>query len=455
MGKLKQRYTAEKYCLMLTLSLGLVACAQQPRDTASAPPPTVSDNLLKDVEKQGAPPASGSTEASASTVPDTPSDSTPEHPLTTTRPGLWDKLTPPDTPASGADSPSDLWHRIRTGFALPHYDHPKVQAEAREYATQEHLDTVAQRATPYMYYVVQEVEKRGMPSEVALVPIIESTYSPGAVSSNGATGIWQFIPSTGRHMGLTRNFWYDGRRDIIASTAAALTYLQRLNADFDGDWLITLAAYNAGEGRLRRAIQKNQQAGKPTDFWSLDLPQETMTYIPRLLGVAAIVNHPEDFGVSLASIPDTPYLASVDVDNQINLNVAAQIAGMSRAELKRLNPGLLRGITDPKGTTTLLLPVDKAERFSRRLAKADPGSLQSHTLAKAPAKKRQTRTARQSNGTAAQEYVVRQGDTLGAIARDFSISVAQLEHWNADQLNAKYLLPGIKLRVAAPAEAGS
>ena len=443
---------------MLTLSLGLITCAQQPRDTASAPSPTISDNLLKEAEKQGAPPASDSTQASASAAaaPDTPSDSTPEHPLTTTRPGLWDsleqQLTLPDTPSTGADSPPDLWSRIRAGFALPDYDHPQAQTEAREYASSpEHLDTVTQRATPYMYYVVHEVEKRGMPTEIALVPIIESAYSPGAVSPRGAAGIWQFIPSTGRHMGLTRNFWYDGRRDVIASTAAALTYLQRLNADFDGDWLITLAAYNAGEGRLRRAIQKNQQAGKPTDFWSLDLPQETATYVPRLLGIAALVNHPEDFGVSLASIPDTPYLASVDVDNQINLNVAAQIAGMSRAELKRLNPGLLRGITDPKGTTTLLLPADKAERFSRRLVKADPDMLQSHTLAKPPAKKPRAR----SKTPGQQEYVVRKGDTLGAIANDFRISVAQLESWNADQLNDKYLLPGIKLRVAAPTEAGS
>ncbi|MDP1708687.1 MAG: transglycosylase SLT domain-containing protein [Gammaproteobacteria bacterium] len=447
---------------MLTLSLGLVACAQQPRDTAAAPSPTISDNLSKEVEKQGDPPASDSTEASASTIPDTPSDSAPEHPLTTTRPGLWDsleqQLTPPDTPTAEADSPSDLWHRIRAGFALPHYDHPKVQAEARAYATsQEHVDTVTQRATPYMYYVVQELEKRGMPTEIALVPIIESAYSPGAVSASGAAGIWQFIPSTGRHMGLTRNFWYDGRRDVIASTAAALTYLQRLNTEFDGDWLITLAAYNAGEGRLRRAIQKNQRAGRPADFWSLDLPQETATYVPRLLGIAALVNHPEEFGITLASIPNAPYLASVDVDNQINLNVAAQIAGMSRDELRRLNPGLLRGITDPKGTTTLLLPADKAEKFSRRLASIDPGTLQSHSLAKPQASKQSA--PKQASGVTApgqqKKYVVRQGDTLGAIARDFSISLAQLERWNADQLNGKYLTPGITLKIYPPAKAGS
>lgn len=442
-----------------------MAACTQPRIGADAgAAPETSDNLLKEVEKQGAPPSSDSSAIAAAASPDTPSASTPENHLIATLPGLLDRLEEQLAPPASLVTPiaedaprPDLWGRIRSGFALPYYDHPKVQAEAREYASQEHLDTITRRATPYMYYVVREVEKRGMPTEIALVPIIESAYSPGAVSVNGATGIWQFIPSTGRHMGLTRNFWYDGRRDIIASTAAALTYLQRLNADFDGDWLITLAAYNAGEGRLRRAIQKNQQAGKPIDFWSLDLPQETATYVPRLLGVAALVNTPEEFGVTLTSIADAPYLASVDVDNQINLNVAAQIAGMSRDELRRLNPGLLRGITDPKGTTTLLLPADKAEKFSQRLARTDPGRLQSHSLEKPPAQKRRPRAPKQASGAATpgqQDYIVRKGDTLGAIARAFSISVAQLERWNADRLNGKYLIPGITLKVYPPASAG-
>ena len=411
------------------------------------------DNTSKIQAESGQPPPA----ASANTSPDVnlvPSDPRYENHLITTTPNLWESLgetfaSPEGLTAPIAEEPlrKDLWDRIRAGLSLPYHSHPKVLAEAEEYAaSQDYLDTVTRRAKPYMYYVVREVEKRHMPTEIALLPIIESAFLASAKSTSGAVGIWQFIPSTGRHYGLKKTFWYDGRRDVIASTDAALKYLQKLNTDFGGDWLLTLAAYNAGEGAVQRAINKNQQANKPTDFWSLDLARETETYVPRLLGIAAIVARPEDFGVSLNNIPDAPYLASVDIDSQINLNVAAKIAGISREELTRLNPGLLRGVTDPKGKSKLLLPADKAAQFSLRLA----------TLAQDRRMSlRQTKRAKSSGAADTAQrrpiyYVVREGDTLAAIARRLKTTAANLSSWNADRLGGKYLQPGVKLRLHAP-----
>lgn len=468
MRRLNYSFTGVRLGLILLIYMGLAACAQPsaPVPAKPAQPSADSDNPLSSLVESGEPPPSSRPEApSASTTP--PPSSSLENYLITVIPNLWESLGEKIVPPAGLELPiaeqyqrGDLWDRIRSGFSLPYYHHPKVLAEAQEYTgSQDYLDHVVRRSRPFLYYVVHEVEKRSIPSEIALVPIIESVYSPGAISANGAAGIWQFIPSTGRHFGLKRDFWYDGRRDVIASTDAALNYLQKLNADFGGDWLITLAAYNAGEGRVRRAIQKNQDAGKPVDFWSLDLPRETATYVPRLLAIAAIVDHPDEFGVSLSSIPDAPYLASVDVDSQINLNVAAQIAGITRDELKRLNPGLLRGATNPKGTTTLLLPADKADKFSARLMSLDSSMRKSHKLAKVPAAKRRARGVRPpaQSGTQGQpqEYSVRKGDTLSAIAQDFNISVEQLRAWNEGKLDGKHITPGLKLNVSQPASAGN
>lgn len=439
---------------MLLIGTGLEGCAQ-PTTHAGATPVNIQLNQYNTIPAESGQSPPATTTGIPPTASTSPPDFSYENYLITVTPNLWESLGEKFAPPEGVTAPiteerrKDLWDRIRAGFSLPYRTHPRVRAEAEEYAaSQDYLDTVTWRAKPYMYYVVREVEKRGMPTEIALVPIIESAFLASAKSSGGATGVWQFIPSTGRHFGLKQTFWYDGRRDVIASTDAALKYLQRLNTDFDGDWLLTLAAYNAGEGTVQRAMKKNQQAGKPTDFWSLDLSRETETYVPRLLGIAAIVARPEDFGVSLNSIPDAPYLASVDIDSQINLNVAARIAGISREELTRLNPGLLRGTTDPKGKTKLLLPADKAARFSARLAALAPGGRMSSAQAKLSGTKRSGNA--QGRPT---YYVVREGDTLAGIARKFKTSVAQLTAWNASRLSGKYLKPGLKLRLYVPAAA--
>lgn len=318
-----------------------------------------------------------------------------------------------DQPGDGTESPADLWARLRSGLSLPGRDHPRVFREIERYAgEQNYLNKVTARARPFLYYVLQEVEKRGLPGEIALLPVVESTYSPHAESPKQAAGIWQIIPATGRQLGLKQTFWYDGRRDIMASTKAALDYLERLNKDFGGDWLLTFAAYNGGEGMVQRAIARNLEAGKPTDFWSLDLPRETETYVPRLLAVTAVIAAPELFGVNLNSIPNQRYLTQVKLGSQINLDTAARLAGMSRAELSRLNPGYVRDATGPHGPYHLLLPVHKVKVFNNKLA--------------------QQRTADTAAPTGQRAYyTVRAGDTLTDIAARFRVSVNDLRAWNA------------------------
>lgn len=265
-------------------------------------------------------------------------------------------------------APNDIWDRIRGRFSLPDRDHPRVESSKNWYASrQEYLDRTLDRATPYLHYIVEEIERRNMPSELALLPIVESAFQPMARSHAQAAGIWQFIPSTGRNYGLKQNWWYDGRRDIHASTRAALDYLQKLNVMFSGDWLLSLAAYNAGEGTVMRAVNANAAAGRPTDFWSLKLPVETQGYVPWLLAITDIVAAPQNYGIALKSVPDKPYLAPINTGKQIDLALAAELAGLPVEEVYKLNPGFNRLATDPDGPHHLLLPIDKADTFKAKL----------------------------------------------------------------------------------------
>ena len=202
----------------------------------------------------------------------------------------------------------DLWERVRSGFGLAHeVERSRVAVEAEMYSRDNgFLQRVSERAAPYLYHIVESVEDRKAPLELALLPIMESGFQPYAYSSGRAAGLWQFIPDTARHFGLEQNWWYDGRRDVYASTQAALEYLQLLNEQFHGDWLLALAAYNSGSGTVSRAIERNERAGRPTDFWSLDLPRETRMYVPRLLAISAIIADPASFGVDLEPIPNEP-----------------------------------------------------------------------------------------------------------------------------------------------------
>jgi membrane-bound lytic murein transglycosylase D len=302
----------------------------------------------------------------------------------------------------------DVWQRIRTGYRLQDHYHPGVKGDLNWFAKNPgYLLRTSERAVPYMYYIMEELKARDMPTEIALLPIVESAFQPFAYSHGRAAGIWQFIPGTGRLYGLKQNWWYDGRRDVYAATKAALNYLEYLHKYFDGDWLLALAAYNSGEGTVRKAVKRNRKRGKATDFWSLKLPRETRGYVPKLLALARIVGDPEQYNVTLTDIPDTPYFEKVDIGSQIDLALAAELTEISTEEIYQLNPGFNRWATDPDGPHYLLIPQEKAESFKIELAKI-------------PVKDR-IRWAR---------HKIRSGETLSHIAKRYHTSVAQIRKVN-------------------------
>ena len=280
----------------------------------------------------------------------------------------------PDDPVLPPKPPEDLWQRVRDGFQLDvNVDSKRVQSELNWYRRHPaYMKRVSIRAQRYMYHIVEELESREMPLELALLPIVESAFDPFAYSHGRAAGMWQFIPGTARMYGLDKNWWYDGRRDITASTDAALKYLSRLNKLFDGDWLHALASYNSGQGKVGRAIRKNKKQGKNTAFWDLKLPRETEAYVPKLIALAMLVADPEKYNITLPMIENQPYFSIVDVGSQIDLAQAATMADISMEELYRLNPGFNRWATAPKGPHHLLVPVAKERTFQLALDNLPP-----------------------------------------------------------------------------------
>lgn len=307
-----------------------------------------------------------------------------------------------------AEARNNIWHRVRAGFALPDIDHPGIRSERNWYAkNQSYLDRTFSRAAPYFHLIVEEVERRGMPMEIALLPVVESAFQPFAYSHGRASGIWQFIPGTARRFKLKIDWWYDGRRDIPAATHAALDYLQYLHKHFDGDWLLALAAYNSGEGRVGKAVRKNKKKGLKTTFWDLKLPRETRGYVPKLLAISAVVNDPASFNVSLKKIANEPYLAEVNIGSQLDLAIAAEMASISLEELYTLNPAFNRWATSPDGPHHLLLPLDKVDGFKQKLAQL-------------PADQR-VKWVRHKIGD---------GETLGHIAKRYDTTVSNLKRIN-------------------------
>ncbi|SCZ63552.1 lytic transglycosylase [Thiohalomonas denitrificans] len=320
-----------------------------------------------------------------------------------------------------AGPPENLWDRLRSGYRLPAIEHAHIDADINWYAShQSYLDRVAERAEPYLHMVVESIEERDMPTEIALLPVVESAFQPFAYSHGRAAGLWQFVPATGHRFGLQQNWWYDGRRDVAEATRAALDYLEFLHQKFDGDWLLALAAYNSGEGTVGKAIRRNRQQGKPIDFFSLNLPDETRGYVPRLLAISRVVADPERHGVTLKPISNTPYLARVDVGSQIDLDLVAELAELPIEDVYRYNPGFNRWATAPDGPHKLLLPLEKSESF---LAK----------LKDYPANERLTWT----------RHRIRSGENLGKIAQHYKTTVNLIQQVN--DLNSHTIRAGQSL----------
>jgi len=260
-----------------------------------------------------------------------------------------------------------LWDRVRRGFAMPDLDSELVRTQERWYASRpDYVARMTERGGRYLFYIVEELDKRGMPTELALLPFIESAYNPQAMSVARASGMWQFIPSTGRDFELKQNVFRDDRRDVLASTRAALDYLQKLYGMF-GDWQLALAAYNWGEGSVQRAVAKNQRAGLPTNYQSLRMPAETQGYVPKLQAVKNIVANPASFNLTLPELFNHPYFLSVPIERDIDVALAVQLAGLPLDEFQSLNPQMNRPVILAAGTPQLLLPYDNANRFVREL----------------------------------------------------------------------------------------
>lgn len=309
---------------------------------------------------------------------------------------------------TGSDIP-DIWNRVRSGFSIADTtNNPRLLSELKWYAKhQKYLDRVVERSEPFLHYVLNEAEKRNLPTELVLLPIVESAYQTFAYSHGRASGIWQFIPSTGKIYGLKQNWWYDGRRDVYASTQSALKYLEDLNREFKGNWLHALAAYNSGSGTVRRAIRKNKKRGKPTDFWNLKLPKETQAYVPKLLALKRLIANPADYGITLNCVDDTPYFEAVDINAQLDLAMAAEMAQIDLDRLYQLNPAFNHWATAPYGPHRLLIPVDKAEVFKENLAQ----------IPKAERIKWK-------------RHKIKDGQTLSHIADRYSVSVSSLKRLN-------------------------
>lgn len=320
-----------------------------------------------------------------------------------------------------------IWPLLRSEFKLnTNIEKKRLSQQLNWYKKHpRYIARVLTRSTPYFHFVLSEIKKRGLPGELALLPIVESAYDPFAYSHGRASGMWQFIPGTGKYYGLKQNWWYDGRRDVYASTRAALDYLEALNKRFDGDWLHALAAYNSGGGTVNKAIKRNRKLGRPTDFWSLKLPKETQAYVPKLLALSKLFATPHQYGITLTHIPNTPQFTLIKLNGQIDLAQAASLAGVDLSEIYRFNPGFNRWATDPQGPHRLLIPISKSSTFVKKLSAL-------------PAQQRLTW----------KRYKVKNGDSLGLIAQRNHTTLRFLKEIN--QLRSSQIVIGKTLLIPSP-----
>ncbi len=411
-------------------------------------------------------------------------------------------LVSPNTTAP-PDSSADLWERIRRGFAMPDLQVDLVQDREQWYAQRpDYIHRMTQRSSKYLYHIVEEIERRGMPTELALLPFIESAFNPQAVSSARASGMWQFMPRTGKDFDLKQNAFRDDRRDVLASTRAALDYLQRLHGMF-GDWHLALAAYNWGEGNVSRSLSRNQRQGIPLAYTDMRMPAETRMYVPKLQAMKNVVANPQALGVDLPSIPNHPYFQTVPLPRDMDVALIAKLAEVTPEDFKALNPSAHRPVMLAGGTPQILLPWDNAEIFQRNM-QAYEGRLSSWTvwvanknmkvadvakrynmgedefrqinkipprmMIKAGSALLVPRTSHQQNDVSAKladngqlnlapevtmrKHIVkaRKNDSLLLVAKRYKVSVEQLAQWNGLAVNSA-LRPGQKLSVMLPAKA--
>lgn len=341
-----------------------------------------------------------------------------------------------------------VWERLLSLYSLPEIENERVERQLNWYLDHPgYIARVQQRAEPYLHLILDEIEANNLPGELALLPIVESAFIPDAYSKADASGLWQFIPDTGRLYGLEQNAWYDGRRDILDSTQAATAFLKDLGETFDGDWLLALASYNWGKGNIWKAMEKNEMIGLSTDYWSLDMPRETADYVPRLLAIAKLFANADDYGIHLNTIPNKPYLEVVDLDGPLDLQIAAQLANMPFDKFMKLNPGFNRASTSSEGPQRLLLPVEKVDKFKTNLAQLPFEQRINQTklameeeersrhevvhLARVERKAEKiTVNHRSRNVITTSRYNVKRGDTLTAIAARNGTTVQALKKAN-------------------------
>ena len=392
-------------------------------------------------------------------------------------------------------SPGDLWDRIVRGYAIPDIQGPLVEKWEQWYAERpDYVARMVERSRRYLYHIVTEVEARGMPSEIALLPIVESAFNPNALSVSRASGIWQFMPQTGKTYGLKQNWWFDSRRDVIAATSSALDYLQTLNAEFN-DWQLSLAAYNWGEGNVRRAVARNRAKGLPVDLASLrNVPDETRNYVPKLQAVKNIIADPAKYGLAMADVPNAPYFTVVRTTIRMDVKRAAELAELPLDEFLALNPQHNRPVISGADEYAILLPIDKAEVFAAKLnLVAQPlVSWQAHRMKRGETLPQvatrygmSIETLRSVNGIGPRQtvptgyallvpmqrptaeaaasledavfttvpmnrtfyYTVRRGDTLTEVAAHYGVTVSDLKRWN--HLTRETVRTGQKLRVTS------
>lgn len=471
----------------------------------TTPPGPQTPVLVTMAEPQNATPASPmapEAAASAATAPAEQAGPLVGPPVDPLRPDVAVDLEGSDARAAAR---KDLWQRVRAGLSVPDLDTDLVRLQEQWYATRpDYVQRMTSRGGRYLFHIVEELERRNMPTELALLPFIESAFNPEAMSSAKASGMWQFMPATGKYFDLKQNLFRDDRRDVLASTRAALDYLQKLYGMFE-DWHLALAAYNWGEGNVQRAIARNQKAGLPTDYLSLKMPAETQNYVPKLQAVENIIAQPERFGLSLPPLENHPYFLAIPIERDIDVDLAARLSGLKLDEFRSLNPQMNKPVILAAGTPQLLLPYDNASEFVARL-KSHRGPLASWTAWVTPSTMRPDELARRvgmdesrlrevnkipprmlvkagstllvtrgahslddvsehiadnaSMSLAAdlpdrRRMTVKVGrkDTLAGLARRYKVSAAQLQQWN--KLDAKSSLKAGQVLVlfVAPAKA--